>query len=358
MYYPDQRYVSALTVIQRRCMLPDTAIGSIRVKENARVDVHDVVANGVIPARYYLLDALRFFKLRKLEKLNPLLLVAPGDIVQEKEVLAGKNRNRGKRLLAPVRGIVKAIENGRIILQAMPAVIDIEAGVRGRVVRTFQDRGVAIETTGARVQGVWGNDRTLIATLRLAPKDNIEDLPDASLGVRYSGATLLTRNPLTERALKKMEDKGLAGVIAPSMDTDLIEHALAIKGAIMLTEGFGDMRMGQNVFSLLSEFDGHQAIVDAHLPNRWEVRAPEVIINLAPKEGEIPARPNVMLTLREGMNVRVTRAPYAGLTGLVAELPESPILLGNGLRIRCARVELVIGEIVFVPLTNIEVLGR
>jgi hypothetical protein len=83
-----------------------------------------------------------------------------------------------------------------------------------------------------------------------------------------------------------------------------------------------------------------------------------VIINLAPKEDEIPARPNIMLTLREGMNVRVTRAPYAGLTGLVVDLPESPVLLDNGLRIRCAQVELVIGETVFVPLTNIEVLGR
>jgi hypothetical protein len=155
-----------------------------------------------------------------------------------------------------------------------------------------------------------------------------------------------------------MEEKGLAGVIAPSMDTSLIDQALAMKSAIMLTEGFGDMTMGYNVYNLLSEYDGHQVIVDAHLPNRWEVRAPEVIVNLAPKEGEIPARPNIMLTLREGMNVRVTRAPYAGLTGLVVDLPESPVLLDNGLRIRCAQVELVIGETVFVPLTNIEVLGR
>lgn len=358
MYYPDQRYVSSLTVIRRRCMLPDKAIGSVRVEDNDRVDVHDVVANGVIPARYYLLDALRFFRLRKLEKLDPLLMVGPGDIVQKEDVLAGKNPNRGKRLMAPVRGIIRAIENGRIILQAMPEIVDIEAGVRGRVVRTFPNRGVAVETTGARVQGVWGNDRTLISPLRVAPRDSIEDLPEASLGVRYAGATMLVRNPLTESALQKMEEKALAGVIAPSMDTDLIDHALAVKGAIILTEGFGDMRMGNTVYELLAEFDGNQIIVDAHMPNRWEVRAPEVIINLPTKEDEIPSRPNVMLTLREGMNVRITRAPYAGLTGLVVDLPESPVLLDNGLRIRSAQVELVIGETVFVPLTNIEVLGR
>jgi hypothetical protein len=357
-YYPDQRYVSALTVIRRRCLLPENAVGSVRVRERARVDLHDIVANGIVPAQYYILDAAAFFKLRKVAALDDLLFVDVDQVVQEEDVLAGKNPDKGKRLLSPVRGVVVAIENGRIILQATPEIIDIEAGVRGRVVRVMSSRGVEVETIGARVQGVWGNNHNLISTMVVAPEDNLEDLPDETIGTRYGGSTLLTRNPLTAKGLLTIQQKELGGVIAPSMDTRLIEPALKLKAAILLTEGFGNMRMSRNVFTLLEEYNGHQVTIDAHKPDRWEIRAPEVIINVQPPEGEIPARPNVMLSLKEGMTVRVTREPFAGLSGVVVYLPKSPVLLENGLRIRCAQVELIIGETVFVPLTNLEVLGR
>ena len=358
MYYPDQRYVSPLTVIRRRCMLPEQAIGTVRVKEGARVDSHEVVANGVIPARYYILDAARFFKLRKPEALGDLLFVDVGDVVQEKDVLAGKKQNRGKRLFSPVRGMVIAIERGRIILQATPDVIDVEAGVRGRVVRVFPDRGVEVETTGARVQGVWGNNRSALAVLQMAPEDGLETLPEESLGMRHSGTALVINGPLTRKALTKAAQRGISGIIAPSMDAALLDPALRCAFPILLTEGFGNIRMSHNVYTLLEEFAGNQIILDAHQPDRWATRAPEVIIGVAPKEGEIPSRPNVMLALREGVSVRITRAPHAGLTGTVVYLPKSPVLLENGLRIQCAQVELVVGETVFVPLADVEVLGR
>lgn len=358
MYYPEQRYVSPLTVIRRECRLPEEAIGTVSVKQNVRVDVHDIVARGVIPSRYYILDAVQFFKLRKPDALDKLLFVDVKDVVQQGDLLAGKRENRGRRLFSPVQGVVVAIKNGRIILQEMPEVIDLPAGVRGRVVRVLPERGVNIETIGARVQGVWGNNRTAISVLRLLPETRLENLPEESLGVRYTGTTMLTRASLTEKGLQRAEARGLTGVIAPSMESALVEMALESHVVVVLTEGFGGMYMSHAVYNLLAEFDGDQIILDARKPERWEVRAPEIIVNIVPPEGEAPSRPNIMLTLREGMTVRVTRAPYAGLTGTVLDLPQLPVLLDNGLRIQCAQVELVIGETVFVPLANLEVLGR
>jgi hypothetical protein len=58
------------------------------------------------------------------------------------------------------------------------------------------------------------------------------------------------------------------------------------------------------------------------------------------------------------MEIRLKRDPNMGTTGKIVDLPESPILLDNGLRVMAAQVQLVTGETMFVPLANLEVLGR
>jgi len=58
------------------------------------------------------------------------------------------------------------------------------------------------------------------------------------------------------------------------------------------------------------------------------------------------------------MTVRMLREPNMGQTGRILDLPKSPILLDNGLRVLCAQVELVAGEQLYVPLANLEVLSR
>jgi hypothetical protein len=358
MYYPEQRYVSPLIVIRRRCSLPDKAIGTVNVSEGERVDVRDVIAHGVITTHYYILDGAKFFKLRNPDQLDDLLFVDVGDVVKEEDVLAGKKAKKGKRLFSPVRGIVAAIDKGRVILQAMPEMIDLEAGIRGRVVSIQPGSGVEVEATGAQVQGVWGNDRTVIATLQTEPEDGMESLSGDSLDMRFASAIILSRQPITADKLKIMKDKNLSGIIAPSMDSSLLDIALEANGAILLTEGFGNIGMSSAIYNILANFEGHQVTVAADKLDRQGLNSPEVIVNTQPKDEQRPARPNVMLALRPGTEVRITRTPYTGLTGTVIDLPKVPVLMENGLRIKCAKVELVVGETIFVPLANIEVLGR
>jgi hypothetical protein len=358
VYYPDQRYASALTVVRRECLLPEEAVGTVRVTEGKRVDVRDVVANGVIMNRHIILDAMSFFGLRRPQDLTPLLHVEPGELVEDRALLAGKNPQRGRRLFAPMRGLVAKIEQGRIIIHEMPQVIDLEAGVRGRVVEVRSGRGVVIEAVGAQIQGVWGNNRRTIATLRVEPEEGLESIVEDALNLKYKGVIVVTMRPLTAAALQIMEGRGLVGLIGPSMDASLRERALNVNGVIFLTEGFGSARMSRAIFNLLSQFDGQQVTIDAFSPTRWETRYPEIIVNITPRGDERPAQPNPMLSLRPNLNVRVTRDPYAGQTGRVVDLPAAPVLLENGLRVLCAQVELVAGGMVNVPLANLEVLGR
>ncbi|MFW5771717.1 MAG: hypothetical protein ACOCZH_00235 [Phototrophicaceae bacterium] len=356
MYYPDQRYASTLTIFRREAMLPEEALGTVRVTEGKRVDIRDIVANGVIPARYVVMDALDYFGLRNADKLEDLLLVGVGDVVDVNQVIAGKSKTRGRRLQSPVKGIVSRIDEGRIIIQEMPEVTDVEAGVRGRVVHVEPGRGVIIEAVGAQTQGVWGNGRRVIATLRVEPEDGLENIRADALEQRYAGTVVLTRRPLTVQGLETMIDQSFSGVIAPSMDASLIGRALKARGAVLLTEGFGSIRMSGTIFRLLQDMEGQAVTVDAYTPSQWQTRTPEVIVNV--RSEKEPPPPNIMLTLRVGMSVRVTREPYLGLTGQVLELPSSPVLLPNGLRVPCARVELVSGEKADVPVADLEVMGR
>jgi hypothetical protein len=358
-HYPEQRYASRFTLIRREVMLPEEATGTLNTQEGKRVDIRDVIANGVKVANHRILDVKKFFGVRKTSEAEKLILVNVGDVVDEVQPLAGKSAARGKRLFPPARGIVAGINDGRIILQDMPEIIDLEAGVRGRVAQVVPGRGAIIETQGAQIQGVWGNDQRTIATLRVEPEDGIENIYTDQLDMKYLGAIIVTRRPIRQLTISVMEEQGFAGIIAPSMDYALRDTAMSTNGAILLTEGFGSARISRSVLNLLSEFEGQQVTLDAHEPRTWETRRPEVIVNVpSPKGGEAPSRPNIMLALRPGMTVRATRDPYTGQTGRIVDLPKSPVLLENGLRILSAQLELPGGETVYIPLANLEVLGR
>ncbi|MCU0495733.1 MAG: hypothetical protein MUF87_00115 [Anaerolineae bacterium] len=357
-HYPEQRYVSRSTVIRREVSLPEEATGVITAKESQRVDIREVIAQGVRPSRHVILDVAQQLGLRRPSDAERFMLVNVGDVV-DVQAIAGRSATRGKRVFSPVKGIVIYIGNGQVIIQEMPQIIDLEAGVRGRIAQVIAGKSAVIETTGAQLQGVWGNDRRTIAVLRIEPEAGIESIVQEQLDMKYLGAVVVTKRSLKPLTMSVMEEQGIAGIIAPSMDYSLVEMALKTNGAILLTEGFGNTRMSRPVLNLLTEFEGQQVTLDAYQPRNWDTRRPEIIVNTTtPKGGENPSRPNIMLTLRSGMNVRITREPYTGQTARVIDLPKNPILLDNGLRVPSAQVELAGGEIVYVPLANLEVLGR
>ncbi len=358
MYYPDQRAVSPYIIIRREVNLPDEALGIIRVRNGATVDIRDVVANGVMSIGYIIVEAANYLGIKTPKELNDLMLVEVGNLVEEGQILAGRSATRGRRVPAPTRGIISAVDNGRIIMQKMPDLLDLEAGVRGRVTQVRQGISVTIEATGAQIHGIWGNGKRIISALRKEPEMGLQTATNDMLEMRFSGIVMFTRTPITARSFQVMQEQTLAGIIAPSMDTNLIELAMQAEGVILLTEGFGNMSMNPTTFNILEEFDGQQVTVDGHRPNRWETRYPEVLINVQGRDGQRPTRPNVMLSLRAGMSVRLTREPFLGQTGSIINLPKKPVLLDNGLRVPCAEVQLVAGETLFVPLANLEILGR
>ncbi|QPC83480.1 hypothetical protein G4Y79_03605 [Phototrophicus methaneseepsis] len=356
-HYADQRIISEMTTIRREVLLPDEAIGQVRVLQGQRVDIRDSVARGIIPARHIIIEAAKELRLRNPADLPKKLLKRVGARVQEGEPIAGDDPKRGRRVMSPVRGLIVHVGDGRIIMQSMPRVINLEAGVRGRVIELYP-RGVAIEAVGTLIQGIWGNGRSTIATLRLVPhKGGMQGLPKDTLEAGYRNEVVLSPETLTSTHLKIAQVRQFAGLIVPSMPAALIPEALASDVTIMVTEGFGNQRMPEDVLTLFTDCQGYQVTLDGFTPRRNAVRRPEAVVN-RPRRDDLPATPDARLPLRPGMRIRVSRAPYQGQLGRILNTSLEPHMLSNGLRTPCAEVELLGGEIVWLPAADLELTGR
>jgi len=353
-YFPEQRHLLPMTLIRRERVLDDGIEGQVDVVLNQRVSVKDVIARGPGHASCTLLDGAGFFRLRTAGKLANFLKVDPGSPISAGDVLAQRGR---RKLLSPVTGRVIDIQSGHILLQAAADSIDLEAGLNGTVVEIRPRRGAVIETIGAVLQGVWGNGRRAISTLRMEPSAGIELLAGDALQMQYRGGIIVTRKPLRALVLDVIEEQSITGVIAPSMEPSLLERVQHMNTAVLLTEGFGTQRMSTTVFQFLNEMDTRPALLDARPLSALAARRPEIVITVPLTAGR-PAAPLVNLSLQLGADVRLASGTQAGSVGRVVSLPEMPILMDNGLRVRCAEVELISREKLMIPLVNLESSGR
>lgn len=354
--YLEQRYIIPKTTLRRECMLPEDVIGNVLATEGQRVENNSIVARGKRASQNYILEAAKLLRLRKPEQLEKHLSAEPESYVQVGELLA---RRGGRRVTSPVEGVFVGVFDGRIIIKETPQEVDLVAGMAGRVVEVREGRGVVIETGGAVLQGVWGNNRRAIGPLRMEPNDGMEFIEGDRINTEWNNAIVVTRRPLSIAGLVIMETQNIAGVIAPSMDATLLDVAFSSQRAILLTEGFGQMNMSNVVLNMLTELvqanPNAQTTMDAVTPSAVNSRRPDVLITVPLKE--MAAAPSLLKPsdgMSKGSRVRITRAPYNGQVATVRDLPRLPVALENGLAVRCAIVELAGGEQVPVPIANLE----
>lgn len=360
-YYPAQTLVMAATTIRRERRLPPDAISdNPRVREGTFIEANDILLSGVIPANYIVLDVLKPLGLKNTEMLTPdTLLVRPGRQVhyQDELIVIGEGR-RAKRFKSPVDAVFLRMDGGDMILQSDPEPVELPALYPGRITSLRNNASIAvIEATGALIQGVWGNGKSAYCQLRPEPKDGIESLKDDSLVNEYRGTAIVMLRPIkTREAFDIAQRQNINAIIAPSMHSDLREVALKQSYPVLLMEGFGEMRMSDLMFTLLRDNQGRPATINAVEPSRWSIDRPEVLVTL-PTSVSAPLA-NMDQPLVEGALVRITRSPQFGMAGRVKRLVEAPRTVDNGLRLPGAEVTLPGGETVFVPLANLEILGR
>lgn len=345
-------HIVGLTSIVRERLLPIS--GTVLARLNQKVNSTDVIAETNWAREHVLLDVAR--TLRVTPNVADRLVKCKVDdrIAASAEIAVGKGLFP-RSVRAPREGRVVAVGGGQVLMEVGESKIELRAGIPGTIIEIIPNRGAVIQTSGALVQGVWGNGRIDSGMLV-----NIAEKPDGvltagRLDVSLRGSILLAGMVNDAETLKTAADLPVRGLILSSLPISLIQTAREMRFPIMVTDGFGVLPMNSTAFKLLSTNAKRDVTVNAEVYDRYSGARPEVIISL-PISTDPPA-PREVETFASGLQVRMRRPPALGMIGSIVAVKPGLTMLVSGLRAPAAEVKLENGETVVVPLVNLEVVG-
>jgi hypothetical protein len=359
-YIPPTSHATLLATLRRERLLP--VAGEVLVEARRTVEPSDVVARALVPESHVLVDVARLLGLPP-ERADRALVKAEGDPVKAGEPLAVRRGLFTRRARSPVNGRLVAAAEGKLLLAAMSEAYELRAGLPGVVASVTERRGVTIETTGALLEGVWGNapaarPREDYAPLRLVDDNPRGELSSAKLGTDLRGAIVGAGMLFDAAALRVLADVRVRGLVLGSVVPGLLGALRQLEFPVIVISGFGRQGFSQPAFELLTSNAGRSAWIWAAPPDRFSGRRPELIVPL-PSPAAAPAPVLTGQALAAGKRVRVLRGPLAGQVGTVDSLSAAPVTLPSGLRTRAAQVALSNGSgaaAAVVAFANLELL--
>ena len=361
--------VKRYTIVSKTRRLP--ILGEVFVK------VGYVVDNDLIVAKTELSGDPDIIKASMLLGVEPgdlprYLLKTIGDYIEEGEIIASYTALFGlikKRVESPKTGTIESVSGvtGQIIIRGSPIPVEVDAYIPGRVVEVLPREGAVIETSAAFIQGIFGIGGEDQGRIRIAVESPDDVLGVDAINSEDKGAILVGGSLVTLDAIKKCVEVGVSCIVVGGVrHDDLIsfteeEIGVAITGqeelgvTLIVTEGFGKMRMSQATFDLLRDFEGFSASVNGETQIRAGVLRPEIIIPHVEGVGE--GSGGVLSSgMVPGTSVRVIRQPYFGAIGVVVRLPVELHRIESESRVRVLDVELGDGAVVRVPRANVEII--
>ncbi len=340
------------------------------------VEVGDVIDHELIVARTKISGDPEIMKVAMLlgvepEDLPRHMLLKIGEQVKEGELLAKSTAFFGlikNQVVSPKSGTIESISDitGQIIIRGDPIPVDVDAYIPGKVVEVLPREGAVIETNAAFIQGIFGIGGESHGGIHMSVDGPDDVLSEDLITSEDKGAVLIGGSMVTLGALKKSVEIGVSCIVVGGIrHDDLIaftgeEVGVAITGqeemglTVIITEGFGTMRMSQSTFDLLKSFEGYQASVNGATQIRAGVLRPEIII----PHQEVAEQGSEELSsgMVPGTPVRIIRQPYFGAIGLVKFLPVELQQVESESYVRVLDVEFDDGTVVTVPRANVEII--
>ncbi len=371
-YTPGLRVTRRATVRKRR-QLP--LKGEVLVSGGDRVRRDQVVARTNLPGDVTTLNLVNRLGVTPSE-LSAYMLKKEGETVEVGETIA-ETRPFIKwfktTVESPVAGTVESLSSvtGQVLLRESPRRVEIQAFVDGWAVEIIPDEGVVIETKGAFIQGIFG-----VGGERWGPIHLVTDAPDQDLSTERLDSDcrdkiLVSGRRITLEGVRRARELGAAGVIGGGIrDQDLRELlgydlGVAITGpeeiglTVIVTEGFGEIRMAERTFEILADHSGMDASVSGATQIRAGVMRPEIIV---PDPSGVGGDGSETGSLEEGLGLgallRIIRSPYFGRIGRVTALPTDLQKVSSEAMVRVLEVELEDGTRTIVPRANVELMAE
>lgn len=327
--------------------------GKVLVGANEKVKGEQVLAESAPTPRHYFLDIARGLGV-PVRRVGQHLVRKAGERVEKGEIIAGPVGFARRTIRAPQNGRIVAITRGRVLFEVRVEAMELRAGFPCRVVATDGVQTITIETTGALIQGIWGNGLQDSGIMRLAGDDPTSRLRTGQLDIKLRGAILVAGICDHPAPLKQATDISVRGVILGSINSDIIPVAKDLPYPLIITEGFGELPMNTAAFQILRSNVGREVSIDATPMEPYKANRPEVIIPL-PSNAPIEL-PSEVIPIKRGVRVRILRAPHRGKVGKVREMLPRSSIYSSGVRAVSAKIELEQGGVISVPVDNLDVI--
>jgi hypothetical protein len=345
-------HILALSTVVRKRLLP--ADGHILTRVGQKVGSTDIIAQTIIGRKHLIVDFARELNLPP-KKAVSFLKVKRGQKVSREEILAESTGLFQKEVKSPAEGYVVAIGGGKLILETGGSSFEMLAGIPGVVAEIIAERGVVIRATGAIIQGIYGNGR-LDSGVMLSMLEKPDDIfNDTNMDVNLRGSIIIGGYVDNPAVIKNGAELLLRGMILASISPAVLSAAAQAPFPILVTDGFGRRPMNSAAFKLLTTNVKREVTLNAEIYDRQGGTRPEVFISL-PISQEPPEPPDTE-TFTTGQTVRVCYLSRPSKIGTIVALRDGLTTFPSGLKAPAAEIRLETGEQVFVPLTNLEVLG-
>jgi hypothetical protein len=343
--------VSATATIRREWKLP--ARGTIAARVNEQLNAGETVAEAVVPERRVFLDVARALNVPE-ETSGRYLTCKVGDHLSEGDRVAQAEGMFRRVVRAPGNGRVISFSEGRILFEVVGRTYELKSRYPCIVGGTDGIQSIFVETSGALIQGVWGNGRHDYGVLRVVGKGPDQKLTTDVVDSKWKGAILIAGHCDQSAPLQKATDLSVRGLILGGLAASLMPVVRRLRFPIIVLEGFGNVPINAAAFQLLESNQGNEASVDAMPSRPFEVDKPEIIIPIASNlDYDLP---DEIVPLSPGVRVRVVRKPHMGAVGVVREMLARAVRYPSGNKARSARLDIEGMGSVIVPLANLEVL--
>ncbi len=370
-YTPGLRVTDHATVLKQR-RLP--IAGKVLVGLGESVSAETIVAHAELPGDVSAVNVVNQLGIAPGD-LPGLMLKKEGEAVARDEVIAetrplikwfrGVSRS-------PIAGTIETVSHvtGQVMIRTAPKPVDVRAYIDGTVVEVFPGEGVAIETTGALVQGILGIGGEVVGEIAVAGSGPAAVLEPKDLTADLAGKIVVAGALITRAAFDRAAAIGIAALVCGGFHDrdlrDLLGYDLgvaitgheSIRPVLIITEGFGRIAMAAGTHKLLAAHAGRRASANGATQIRAGVLRPEIIIPVAGDAGAAGGRASAKVPSASGLTagspVRIIREPGFGRLGSVKSLPPEARAVESEAKVRVVELEFPEGDTMIVPRSNVE----
>lgn len=333
-------------------LLPDEVVATTDLPGNVRIiKVASILSIGP-------LDIFDSLKVKIGEK------VKKGDLIAQTEGIFGFFKSE---VFSPIDGSIESISDvtGQLILREKPIPVEVDAYMSGIVKNIIPDEGVTIQTNAAFIQGIFGIGGEARGDIKVLVKNREEELSSELINETHQGKIIVGGSFITLNTFKKAMSLKVAGVVVGGFNYYDLEEILGytlgvaitgseeIETSLIVTEGYGNIKMSKRTFDLLSDYNKKFASINGATQIRAGVIRPEIVIPLKEKNLKKDPLSSTSQGIQKGSLVRVIRAPHFGSMGKVVELPPELQKMESETMVRVAIIKIDNKKLI-IPRSNLE----